>query len=131
LLEVPALDLTWSHPSHDEFGSGYGLTTWDLELARNAYLNSLEDATEPYVSPLHAADLSDLPPAHIMAAEYDPLRDEAAAYAERLTEAGVPATYSMQPGHVHISPAMTKVMASARAWRDEVISVLRAQSASR
>ena len=90
------------------------------------YLRSPQEATDPYVSPLLAPDLSELPPAHIMSAEFDPLRDDGELYARRLNEAGVPATFSLQRGHIHISPSFTKVMPTARAWRDEVVSVLRA-----
>ena len=46
-------------------------------------------------------------------------------YAQALNEAGVPATFTLGHGHIHVSPAFTKVMASARAWRDEAVAVLR------
>ena len=124
LLEVPALDLTLGLPSHETYGTGYALARRDMELAREAYLGSPDEATDPYVSPLHAPDLSGLPPAHIMSAEYDALRDDGAEYARRLAEAGVPVTFSLQEGHVHISAAMTAVMHSAREWRRELLTVL-------
>jgi acetyl esterase len=125
LLEVPALDLTMTLSSHTEYGTGYALARRDMELAREAYLPSLNQATDPYASPLHAPDLSGLPPAHIMAAEYDALRDDAVEYARRLTEAGVPVTHSLQSGHVHVSSVLTAAMESARAWREEALTVLR------
>lgn len=128
LLEVPALDFTMSHASHELYATGYGLTRRTVEFCRAAYLGSDGDVVNPYASPLHAADLSGLPPTHIMAAEYDVLRDEAAAYAARLKQAGVPVTYSMQPGQVHVSSGLTKVLPAARAWRDEVLDVLRAHA---
>ena len=103
---------------------GYGLTRHTMERMRRDYLPSLGEATNPYASPLLAPGLAGLPPAHVMTAEYDPLRDEGEAYARRLTDAGVPATYSMIPGHIHGSGAFTKVMASARAWRAEVTATL-------
>ena len=125
LLEVPALDLTLSQPSHQLYGSGYALSQQDMEVSQAAYLTSLDDATNPYASPLLAPDLSGLPPAHIMFAEYDVLRDDGLAYATRLQEAGVSVTHSLQAGHVHISSVLTAVMPSARAWRDEAIAALR------
>ena len=125
LLEVPALDLTLSQPSHETYGSGYALNLADVQDLRELYLPKPEDATHPYVSPLLAPDLSRLPPAHIMSAEYDMLRDDGERYAERLREAGVPATFWLGEGHVHNSVAFTKVMASARVWRDEVLTTLR------
>jgi acetyl esterase len=124
LLEIPALDLTASQPSMIDLAAGYGFTRRALEKLRGDYLNALEDAVNLYASPLLAADLSGLPRAHIMTAEYDPLRDDGAAYARRLAEAGVPVTCTMHPGHIHGSGAYTKAMPAARVWRDEVIRVL-------
>ncbi|PKV95515.1 MULTISPECIES: alpha/beta hydrolase [Amycolatopsis] len=125
LLEVPCVDLTGSLPSHRSNGTGYGLTTADITRLLDYYLPSPEEINAPYVSPLLAPDLSGLPPAHIMSAEYDPLRDDGEAYAQRLNDAGVPATFTLGRGHIHISPPFTKTMASARAWRDEAVAVLR------
>lgn len=125
LLEIPVLDLTFAQPSVQEFAAGYGLTLRTMETMRRDYLTTLAEATEPYASPLLAPDLSGLPPAHIMTAEFDPLRDEGAAYARRLAAAGVAVTYTMRPGHIHGSGAFTKAMAAAREWRAEVIDVLR------
>ncbi|BCW05691.1 alpha/beta hydrolase [Arthrobacter sp. NtRootA1] len=124
LLEVPALDFTFSSPSQETFGTGYDLTRDVLHMVRSHYLTSSDQATEPYVSPLLAPDLAGLPPAHIMSAEFDPLRDDGERYAARLLQAGVPATSSLQPGHIHSSAAFTKVMQSARAWRKEVLDTL-------
>jgi acetyl esterase len=126
LLEVPALDFTFTLPSHGLFGEGYAVSTWDLEAARCNYLASAKDRSNPYASPLLAPDLSGLPPALIISAEYDVLRDEGAAYAERLNEAAVEARFSLQRGQVHISSALTKISPAARAWREEIIGALRA-----
>lgn len=125
LLEIPVLDLTFGQPSVVEFATGYGLTLRTLERMRRDYLATPGQATHPYASPLLAPDLSGLPPAHIMTAEYDPLRDEGAVYARRLVEAGVIATYAMHSGHIHGSGAFTQVMERARGWRAEVITTLR------
>jgi acetyl esterase len=125
LLEVPALDLTLSLPSHETLGTGYGLALADVRRLLPLYLRDVASASDPYASPLLAPDLSGLPPAYVMAAEYDMLRDDSERYVDRLTAAGVPATFSLQLGHVHFSAALTKVMPSAAAWRDEAIDVLR------
>jgi acetyl esterase len=124
LLEVPALDLTLSLPSHQRYGSGYALALSDAKKILRLYLTSPAQAKNPYVSPLLAPDLSGLPPAHIMSAEYDMLRDDGDQYAMRLNQSGVRATFSLQQGHVHNSAVFTKTMDSARAWRREVLTVL-------
>lgn len=125
LLEVPAIDATCSSPSHHRNGIGYGLEEREIERLIDYYLPTRDLVGDPYVSPLLAPDLTGLPPAHIMSAEYDPLSDEGRRYAQALNDAGVAATFSLGHGHIHISPSFTKVMASARAWRDEAVEVLR------
>jgi len=124
LLEAPALDFTLSGSSHELFAKDYGLTKETVELCRQAYLTP-EHYTHPYASPLHAPDLSGLPPTYIMTAEFDVLRDDGAAYAERLRAAGVPVVHSLQKGQIHLSAALTKLLPAARAWRDEAIQALR------
>ena len=102
LLIYPATDLsTFDTASHREFAEGYLLTRLDMEWYRDHYLGSMDRAADPLVSPLLAADLSALPPAHVVTAEFDPLRDEGEAYARRLFEAGVPATCTRLNGMIH------------------------------
>lgn len=125
VLEVPALDLTLTADSHRRNATGYGLTAADVKACVGYYLTTPEDVQNPYVSPLLAPDLSGLPPAHITSAEYDPLCDDGQAYANRLREAGVPATFSLQHGQIHISPGLTKLLPAARTWREEVLTALR------
>ena len=60
-----------------------------------------------------------------MTSEYDPLRDDGELYVHRLHEAHIPATISLQHGHIHGSSAFTKVMPTARQWRDETLAALR------
>lgn len=128
LLEVPALDLSLGLPSHSDpdLGTNYALHRADVERLVAYYLGEDGDRLDPYASPLRAESHAGLPPAHLMASEFDLLRDDAAAYAEKLNEAGVPATFSVQPGHIHPSSAFTKLLPSARVWRDEAIATLRA-----
>lgn len=125
VLEVPALDLTMSAPSLQRNATGYGLTLDTIERVIDYYLPNPEDAQNPYASPLLASDLTGLPPAYIVSAEYDPIADDGEAYAKRLHEAGIPVTYSLQRGQIHISPGLTKILPAAREWRDDVIAALR------
>lgn len=125
LLEVPLLDATLKQSSCTEYATGYGLETPDIARMIAWYVPDPDHRRSPYVSPLLAEDLSDLPETYVISAEYDPLRDDGELYVRRLREAGVQATFSLQPGHMHFSSPLTKVMPSARAWRDEVIAVLR------
>jgi acetyl esterase/lipase len=129
MLDVPATDFTLSHPSITDIGEGYLLTRRDIELYREAYLGDLERATEPYASPLLAPDLSGLPPAQVMTAEYDPLRDEGAAYAERLREAGVDVEHVRLAGHIHPSFSFTQILPSARDYHRRCVTALRRATA--
>ncbi|MGN7860845.1 alpha/beta hydrolase [Microbacterium sp. 22303] len=127
LLEAPAVDLTLSLPSHadPDLGSQYALHHPDVETLVVTYLGEDGDPTDPYASPLHAKSHVGLPPAYIMPSEFDLLRDDGAAYAEKLNDAGVPAISSLQQGHIHPSSGFTKVLPIARAWREEALTVLR------
>ena len=66
------------------------------------YLSTPNDGEHVHVSPLRAPDLRELPPALIITAQFDPIRDEGSAYAERLRAAGVPVTYSCREGMIHL-----------------------------
>ena len=125
VLEIPVTDLTMSHPSITE-NSGYLLTKEGMEQYRAYYLPDKSRAKEPYASPLFAPDLSSLPPALVMTAEFDPLRDEGEAYARRLEEAGVPVTLRRWEGQFHGSQNMSKLIPDeAREYRAMVASALR------
>ena len=87
--------------SYREFADGYYLTRAEMEWFRGHYLARAEDARNPYASPLLAPDLRGLPPALVITAECDPLRDEGEAYARRLAEAGVEVTCTRYAGMIH------------------------------
>jgi acetyl esterase len=120
VLVGPPLDLTCTMPSITAKGRGYLLDADAVRWMCAQYLGG-HAPNDPYASPLHAAGLSGLPPAVVATAEFDPLRDEALAYAERLAGDGVPVTVLDFPGLVHgflglrgLSPAAAA--AGARVW---------------
>ena len=99
LLVYPAVDMTSSSEGLRSY-RGLGLSVEDCLMCADMYLGD-GDRTDPYASPLLAPDLSGLAPALVVVVEEDPLRDEGAAYAARLLEAGVPARLLDVDGHVH------------------------------
>jgi acetyl esterase len=88
LLVYPCTNCLYDSSSCREFRDGYFLTLDSMEWFRGHYLRDERDRLDPYASPLLAPDLGGLPPALVITAEYDPLRDEGEAYAARLQEAG-------------------------------------------
>ncbi len=88
-------------PSYRDFADGYGLTRASMLWFLGHYLPDASHADDPYASPLLAPDLSRLPPALIVTAEYDLLRDEADHYADRLHAAGVPVSSIRYDGMIH------------------------------
>jgi acetyl esterase len=120
VLEVPITDLAGALPSMLENGEGYVLTAADLQGFIDYYLAAPTDATDPYASPM-CADLSGLPPAVVTTMEFDPLRDDGEAYAAKLSAAGVPTVAKRWAGQIHMSCTMTKILPTAREYRDEMI----------
>ncbi|USK35785.1 alpha/beta hydrolase [Bacillus sp. F19] len=101
VLIYPATNLEFNSESHQTFAKGFGLDREQLIWFRDHYLRNEEDRFNEYASPLVAEELSGLPPAIVITAENDVLRDEGRAYAERLKKFGVQVEYACEPGMVH------------------------------
>lgn len=104
ILYYPSLDLDFDvdrYASLRENAVGYGMETAGLKPFNAFYLDSGADPADPLVSPVRRTDLSGLPPALVVTAEHDPLRDEGEVYGRRLREAGVDATVSRYEGAGH------------------------------
>jgi acetyl esterase len=101
LLVYPATDANTDTPSYHENATGYFLELEGMRWFYDHYLPARPDRTDPRASPLRTADLRGLPPALVITAEFDPLRDEGEAYAARLREAGVPVTLTRYHGMIH------------------------------
>lgn len=123
LLIYPCTDATCSKPSHVENGEGYLLTAEFMHWFYGHYLAGT-DPRDPDLSPLLVDDLRGLPPALIITAEFDPLRDEGEAYAVRLVEAGVSATSTRYDGMIHAFFGMSgTVDAADRAMAEAVLAL--------
>jgi acetyl esterase len=101
MLIYPVTDHDYSPASYKENGDGYLLTKDMMVWFWDHYLGSPEDGKHPLASPLRAGDLSGLPPAMVVTGEFDPLRDEGEAYAQKLRAAGVPVNHKRYEGQIH------------------------------
>jgi acetyl esterase len=101
VLVYPVCDHDFTRHSYDAYGSGYALGRPEMVWFWDHYLPDAAARDDPRASPLRATDLAGLPPALVMVAEYDPLRDEALAYAERLAAADVPVTVRLYDDVMH------------------------------
>ena len=110
LLVYPVTALDFGTGSYRQNSQGFLLTTDGMKWYWNHYLSSEADAANPYAAPLVAKDLSGLPPALVITAEFDPLCDEGEAYGQRLQSAGVTATCSRYDGMIHGFFGMSAVM---------------------
>jgi acetyl esterase len=120
LLVYPNLDSSLGSRSAELFASGFVLDTKDRRWFTRHYVPDGVDRADPRLSPLRVADVSGLCPAYIVTAGFDPLRDEAEAYASKLVEAGVHAILRRHEGFVHGFLNMVGVSPASRAIAIEI-----------
>jgi acetyl esterase len=125
VLIYPATDFSRRHPSHREPETSILLTHSVIGWFMNHYLGDA-DINDWRASPARAATLEGLPPAYVLTAGADPLRDEGDEYAARLKEAGVPVTYRHFPGQFHGFFTMGKLLAQANVAASEIGAWLKA-----
>jgi len=126
LLIYPVTDADFTRASYRENAEGYLLTTPAMEWFWGHYVPDAAQRQEAYASPLRAKDLAGLPPAFVITAEYDPLRDEGEAYAKRLQQAGVPTRLQRYDGAIHGFFAMGLLSEVARTAIDDAVGAVKA-----
>jgi acetyl esterase len=131
LLIYPVTNYAFDTESYRTNADGYLLTKDAMHWFWNLYLTTENDGQSPYASPLRGKYLTTLPPALVITAEFDPLRDEGAAYATRLREAGVSATHSDYKGMIHGFFSMPNVMDQGKKAIADAGAALRAAFAKR
>ncbi|HYB42921.1 MAG TPA: alpha/beta hydrolase [Candidatus Methylomirabilis sp.] len=124
-LVYPVTNHDFDTLSYRENATGYLLTREGMRWFWRHYLAQEGQGEEPYASPLMAPSLAGLPPALVITAGCDPLRDEGETYAGRLRDAGVPVTLTRYEGMFHGFFRMTRLLDKARAALDEVAGSLR------
>ncbi len=126
MLIYPATDYSVPSASRQEFAQGYFLTKDLIDWFWEAYGADEPDKSDLRVSPLLAKDFAGLPPAFVLTAGYDPLRDEGRAYADRLIDAGIKTTYVNYPGTIHGFFTLTRFLKQGLKANDEAAGVLAA-----
>ena len=124
LLLTPVTDSDLSRPSYRDNAEGYVLTTALMGWFWDQYCPAA-DRSDPRASPLRAADLHGLPPAMVVTAQFDPLRDEGDAYAQALAAAGVPVQHLPCPGQIHTSIGMVDLLPTTAPIREEMARALK------
>jgi acetyl esterase len=125
ILVYPVTNYDFGTASYRENGTGFVLTTDDMRWFWRHYLSREEQGREMTASPIRAKSLADLPPALVITAGCDPLRDEGDAYAARLRDAGVAVTLTPYPGMFHGFLRMTRILDQSRVLLDEIAGALK------
>ncbi len=119
LLIYPATDNHTDSASRKDLAEGYFLTGPLMKWFFDHYAPAGVDRSDPRISPLLARDVSGLPPAFVLTAGFDPLRDEGRHYADRLLQAGIKVTYTNYPGTIHGFFSLTRFLKQGIRANDE------------
>jgi acetyl esterase len=125
VLIYPAVDFSLETSSHRELTDGHVIPRDRILWYMEQYLKSDADKSDLRASPLRAPSLEGQPPAMIVTAGFDPLRDEGRAYGDRLREAGVDVVYREYPGQIHAFVSLTKAIPQGMACTLEIAQYLR------
>lgn len=126
ILIYPVTSYGFDTESYQLYKQGdCGLSYDDMAWFWNHYLNQKSDGQNPYASPLLAPDLTNLPPAFIITAECDVLRDEGEAYAAKLQSAGVPVKLQRYQGMIHGFVGMAPVLDGGKKALQDIVTYIR------
>lgn len=125
VLIYPVTNFNFKTESYRKFGADYGLSETVMRSCWRQYLNVDSEGTQPYASPLRAADFSRLPRSLTITAEYDPLRDEGEAYAAALSAARVQSSCTRYDGVIHGFVSAFEAVPEGNQALDQIAAVLR------
>jgi acetyl esterase len=130
LLSYPVTDCDFDRPSYVDPANQLMLTRETMQWYWHHYLPDPGRRTEPEASPLRAGQLDGLPPAVVVTAEHDPLRDEGEAYARALTDAGVPVLHRRFDGQMHAFLMMVDLLPGSETGLDYINNAIRQRLAA-
>lgn len=125
VLVYPVTDAGFDTPSYRDNAEGYLLTRDSMHWFWDHYCPKAADRAHPYAAPARAQDLTNLPPALILTAEFDPLRDEGEAYGARLTQAGGKVECIRYDGLIHGFFSMSHLLDAGRPGMEKAASALK------
>lgn len=131
LLVYPMTALDFETPSYVDNADGYLLTRDSMKWYWDQYLGASDDPNHPYAVPSKARSFQNLPPALVITAEFDPLRDEGETYAKNLEAAGVPTTCTRYDGMIHGFFAMSGAVDKASQAVSEAAAAMKKVFASK
>jgi acetyl esterase len=126
VLIYPVTDHDFETASYRDNATGYLLSREGMQWFWSHYVPNAEQRNEAYAAPLRAEKLALLPPATVITAEYDPLRDEGEAYAARLLDAGVATVATRYDGQVHGFVSLFEVFDQGKLATEQIAAALRA-----